>query len=98
MNRIPVSMSNAICYKWRPLLAGALGPSVNPDTIRPNGHRSSLTLLETVFETARVNQDNRLKQDGDSARREDEYQAIDYETKAQVDQEMIIEENEVLEQ
>jgi len=84
--------------KWRPLLAGTLGHSVNPETIRRNEHRASLTPLETTFERARANRGNRLKQRRDFARRYDEYQALDDETKAQVDQEMIVEENEVLEQ
>jgi len=85
-------------YKWRPLPAGALGYSVNPETIRRNEHRASLTPFETAFELARANRGNRLKQPGDFPRRYDEYQALDDETKAQVDQEMIVEENEVLEQ
>jgi len=84
--------------KWRPLLAGPLGHSVNPESIRRNEHRVSLTPLETAFERARANRGNRLKQGRDFARRHDEYQALDNETKAQVDQEMIVEENEVLEQ
>jgi len=85
-------------YKWRPLLAGALGHSVNPETIRRNKHRASLTPLETAFERARANRANRLKQCRDFVRRYDEYQALDDETKAQVDQEMIVEENKVLQQ
>jgi len=85
-------------YKWRPLAAGALGHSVNPETIRRNEHRPNLTPLETAFERARANRGNRLKPGRDFARRYDEYQALDDETKAQVDQEMIVEENEVLEQ
>jgi len=85
-------------YKWRPLPPGALGHSVNPETIRRNEHRASLTPLETVFERARANRGNRQKQRRDFALRYDEYEALDDETKAQVDQEMIVEENEVLEQ
>ena len=54
--------------------------------------------METAFERARANRGNRLKQCRDFARRYDEYQALDDETKAQVDLEMIVEENEVLEQ
>jgi len=85
-------------YKWRPLLASALGHSVNPETIRRHEHRASLTPLETAFECARANQGNRLKQRRDFARRYDEYQAPDDETKARVDQEIIVEKNKVLEQ
>jgi len=85
-------------YKWRLVLAGALGHSVNPETIRRNEHRASLTPLETAFECARANRGNSLKQRRDFAPRYDEYQALDDETKAQVDQEMIVMENEVLEQ
>jgi len=85
-------------YKWRPVPAGALRHSVNPETIRRNEHRASLTHLETAFEHGRANRGHRLKQRGDFARRYDEYQALDDETKAQVDQEMIVEEKEVLEQ
>jgi len=85
-------------YKWRPLPAGALGHSVNHETIHGNEDRASLTPWETAFERARANQGNRLKQRRDFARIYDEYQALDDETKANVDQEMIVEENEVLEQ
>ena len=58
----------------------------------------SLTPFETAFECPRANRGNRLKQRADFARRYDQYQALDDETKPQVDQEMIVEENEVLEQ
>jgi len=85
-------------YKWRLLPAGALGHLVNPETIRRNKNRASLTLLESAFEHARANQGNRLKQHRDFARRYDEYQALDDETKSQVEQEMIVKENKVLEQ
>ena len=98
MNRRPFSTSKPSAYKWRPLPAGALGHSVNPETIRRNEHRASLTPLETAFQPARANRGNRIKPRRDFARRYDEYQALDDETKAQVDQEMIVEENEVLEQ
>jgi len=54
--------------------------------------------LETAFERSRVNRGNRLKQRHDFALRYDEYQGLDDETKAQVDEEMIVEENEVPEQ
>jgi len=85
-------------YKWRPLAEGALGHSVNPETILRNGYRASLTPLETDFQWARANLGNRLKQRHDFERRYDEYQALDDETKAQGDKEMIVEENEFLEQ
>ena len=85
-------------YKWRPLPAGALAHSVNPETIPWNEHRASLTPLERAFERARANGGNRLKHQRPFARRYDEYQALDDETKAQVDQGMMVEENEVLEQ
>jgi len=84
-------------YNWRLLPAGALGHSVNPETIRRNEHRASLTPLETAFERARAKRGNPLKQRRNFARRYDEYPALDDETKAQLDQEMIVEENEVLE-
>jgi len=54
--------------------------------------------LEIAFKSARVNRGNRLKQCSDFARRYDDYQVLDDETKAQVDQEMIVQENEVQEQ
>jgi len=85
-------------YKWRPHPAGTLGHSVYPGAIRWNGHRVSLTPLETAFEYARATRGNRLNQGGDFARIYDEYQALDDETKAQVDPEMIVEENQVLDQ
>jgi len=85
-------------YKWTPLPAGALGHTVNPETIRRNEHGASLTTWETALERARGNRGNRLKQRPDFAQRYNEYQALDDETKAQVDQEMIVEANEVLDQ
>jgi len=84
-------------YKWKPLPAGPLGHSVNPETIRRNEHRASVTPLETAFERARANQGNRLKQRHDFARTYAEYQALDDQTKAQVDQQVIVKKNEVLE-
>jgi len=75
-----------------------LGHSLNPETIRQNDQRASLTPLETAFERARANRGNHLKQHRDFVRRYDEYQALDDQTKAQVDQEMIVQESEVLEQ
>jgi len=53
--------------------------------------------LETAFECARANQGNFLKQRRDFAQRYDEFQALNDETKAQVDQERIVQENEILE-
>ena len=73
------------------------GHSVNPQTIRRNEHRASLTPLETAFERGRANRGNRLKQHRHFARRYDEYQALDDQTKVQVDQAMIVEEKVVLE-
>jgi len=80
-------------YKWRGLPAGALGHSVNPETIRRHEHRASLTHLETPFKRAGANRGNRLKQCGDFVQRYDVSQALDDKTKAEVDQEMIVEEN-----
>ena len=85
-------------YKWRPLPASALGHSVNPETIRQNEHRASLTPLETAFERARAKRGNRLRQRRNFARGYDEYQALDDEMKVEVDREMIAEDNEILEQ
>ena len=73
-----------------------MGHSVNSETIYLNEHRASLTPLETAFERARANRGNGLKQRCDFAQRYQEYQALDNETKAQLDQEMILEEEEVL--
>jgi len=85
-------------YKWRALPAGTLGHSSNPETIRRNRNRARLTPLETAFERGWANRGNRLKQRSDFARGYGEYQALDDETKAEVDREMIAEENEILEQ
>jgi len=72
-------------YMWRLLPAGALGHSVNPETIRWNEHRASHPPLETAFERARANRGNGLKQRRDFAHRYDEYQVLDDDTKVQVD-------------
>jgi len=91
-------------YKWRPLPAGSLGHSVNPETIRRNEYRVNLPPLETAVERPRGNRGNHLKQPPDFPRRYDEYLKLDEETKAQVDHEMmvdhemIVEENKVQEQ
>ncbi|PUU82447.1 hypothetical protein B9Z19DRAFT_1120778 [Tuber borchii] len=63
-----------------------------------NKNRVNLSPLETAFECARANWGNRLKQRPDFARGYDEYQALNDETKAVVDREIIAEENEILEQ
>ncbi|PUU72835.1 hypothetical protein B9Z19DRAFT_1136569 [Tuber borchii] len=62
-------------YKWKPLLAGAHGHSVNSKTIGWNKNRANLSPLETALECV-----------------------LDDKTKAEVDREMIAEENEILEQ
>ena len=85
-------------YKWKALLAGALGHSQSPETIRRNQHRASLMPLETAYERARANRGNRLKQHRDFARKYDDYKALDEADKAEVDREMIAEENQILEQ
>ena len=85
-------------YKWRPLPAGGLRHAVNPATIRQNQHRASLAPLETALKRARANRGNYLNLHRDFAQRYHEYQVLDKETKAQVDQEMMVEKNEVLEQ
>ena len=85
-------------YTWRPLLAGALGRSVNPQTIRRNEHRASLTSLETPFERVRANRGNSLQKRRNFAKGYNEYQVLDDEMKADVDREMIAEENQILEQ
>ncbi|PUU72996.1 hypothetical protein B9Z19DRAFT_1136151 [Tuber borchii] len=77
-------------YKWKSLLAGAHGHSVNPEMIRRNKNRANLSPLETVLEFARANWGYRLKQCSDFARGYDEYQARDDETKAEVDREMTV--------
>ena len=72
--------------------------SVNPETMRGNKHCARLTPLEPAFELTMANVGNYPKQPRDVARRYIEYQALDDKTKAQVHQEMILKENEVLEQ
>jgi len=54
--------------------------------------------LETAFERGRANRANRMKQRCDFARKYGQYQALDDETKAEVNREMIAKENEILEQ
>ena len=54
--------------------------------------------METALKRARANQGNRLKQCRDFVPRYNEYQVLDDETKAQMDQEMIMDKIEVLEQ
>ncbi|KAG0128949.1 hypothetical protein HOY82DRAFT_541140 [Tuber indicum] len=85
-------------YKWKPLPAGALGRSVNPETIRRNEQRASLTHLETAFERARANRGNRLKQSRAFAKSYSDYLELVADVKAEVDQAMIEEENEILEE
>jgi len=85
-------------YKLKPIPAGALGHSQNPETIRRNQHRASLTPLETAYERARANRGNRLKQRRDFARKYEDYKALDEADKAEVDCAMIAEENQILEQ
>ena len=65
---------------------------------RDTQEQVTLTPLETAFERARANRGTRLKQPRNFARGYDEYQALDDEMKAEVDREMIAEENEILEQ
>ncbi|RPA88434.1 hypothetical protein L873DRAFT_1849712 [Choiromyces venosus 120613-1] len=85
-------------YKWKPLLAGALGHSVNPETICRNEHRANLTPLETGFERAWASRGNRLKQRRAYARSYPDYLELDADVQAEVDQAMVAEENEILEQ
>ena len=65
---------------------------------RDTQEQVTLTPLETTFERAWANRGTRLKQRRNFARGYDEYQALDDEMKAEVDREMIAEENEILEQ
>ena len=66
------------------------------ETIHWNKNRVRLIPLKTDFECVQANCRNRLKEYHDFLRGYDEYQALDNKTKAEVDKEMIAEENEIL--